>query len=60
MNSYFQKMMKIKKGPKPLPILGNLYSIFKKGMPNFDLELTQKYGSLVDIFEGSRPVIIPI
>lgn len=56
---YFKKY-NIKQGPEPLPLVGNLLSIFKDGFSVFDMNLIRDYGKIVGIFEGSSPTVMCI
>lgn len=57
MCNYFNKL-NIKSGPIPLPFFGNLLSMAKQGLVNYDLKLIKNYGRIVGHFEGSDPVIM--
>ncbi|XP_006859843.1 PREDICTED: cytochrome P450 3A8-like [Chrysochloris asiatica] len=43
-------------GPKPLPFLGTVLA-YRKGMWNFDLECSKKFGKLWGFYDGRQPVI---
>ncbi|XP_004391139.1 cytochrome P450 3A4-like [Trichechus manatus latirostris] len=43
-------------GPKPLPFVGNVLA-YHKGMWNFDMKCSKKYGKLWGFYEGQLPVI---
>lgn len=45
------------KGPTPLPLLGTMWPMIKKGLIHHDLEL-KKYGSVVGTFQGSIPMLM--
>ncbi|CAF1359364.1 unnamed protein product [Rotaria sordida] len=45
-------------GPSPIPLLGNLLNIIRKGLYLNDIEMVQKYGNIFGTFEGTIPVII--
>ena len=42
-------------GPTPWPIIGNFFSLIKKGLTTHDEELMTEYGRVVGYFEGSTP-----
>ncbi|CAF0852129.1 unnamed protein product [Rotaria sordida] len=45
-------------GPAPIPFLGQLFNIARKGMKTNDIELVQKYGKIIGVFEGTFPIIL--
>ncbi|XP_078001010.1 cytochrome P450 3A29-like [Glandiceps talaboti] len=45
-------------GPKPLPLVGNMFELISNGMAKKDVEWTKKYGKLFGIFEGRSPLIV--
>nr|QUF59370.1 cytochrome p450 CYP3044B3 [Brachionus angularis] len=56
MRGYFEKCNI--KGPKPLPLVGNFFSIAKHGMPYYHKQLIEKYGKTMGYYEGSTPIIL--
>ncbi|KAK4025607.1 hypothetical protein OUZ56_014666 [Daphnia magna] len=42
-------------GPKPIPIFGNMWGIWKVNIPDYDMALVQKYGKVFGYFDGSLP-----
>nr|CAH0107507.1 unnamed protein product [Daphnia galeata] len=42
-------------GPKPLPYVGNLWGMWRKNIPNYDKEMTKKYGKTFGYFDGTLP-----
>lgn len=42
-------------GPKPIPIFGNMWGIWKANIPDYDMALVQKYGKVFGYFDGSLP-----
>lgn len=53
---YFKKL-NIKPGPTPLPVVGSILSMLKKGMIQFDMDLVKNYGKVVVVVEGTTPTI---
>nr|XP_051685722.1 cytochrome P450 2B4-like [Oryctolagus cuniculus] len=45
-------------GPHPLPVLGNLLQMDRKGLLHSFLQLREKYGDVFTVYLGSRPVVI--
>ncbi|KAL3842944.1 hypothetical protein ACJMK2_020917 [Sinanodonta woodiana] len=45
-------------GPTPIPFLGHLHHIIKKGFQDMDMEMTQKYGNCFGAFIGNIPQLI--
>ncbi|XP_044527070.1 cytochrome P450 2B6-like [Gracilinanus agilis] len=45
-------------GPKPLPLLGNVLQMDRRGLLKSFLALRDKYGDVFTIFLGSRPVVV--
>ncbi|CAF1184514.1 unnamed protein product [Adineta ricciae] len=45
-------------GPTPIPFLGEMFQIMRKGLHNNDVYLTKKYGKIVGVFEGVTPIIL--
>ncbi|XP_074075223.1 cytochrome P450 2B6-like [Macrotis lagotis] len=45
-------------GPQPLPLLGNLLHIIRKGVLKSFLEFQDKYGDVFTVYMGTRPAII--
>ena len=56
MKTYFKKYNI--KGPSPMPVLGNLGALMKKGFDVFDREVLNEYGQVVGYFEGSIPTVL--
>ncbi|CAG2102956.1 unnamed protein product [Medioppia subpectinata] len=46
------------KGPKPLPIFGNLLSYFITARPHLAVQWQKLYGTVYGIYSGNRPVLI--
>ncbi|XP_046443689.1 cytochrome P450 3A16-like [Daphnia pulex] len=42
-------------GPKPIPIFGNLWGIWRVSLPDHDRNLVKKYGKIFGYFDGSNP-----
>nr|CAH0104368.1 unnamed protein product [Daphnia galeata] len=42
-------------GPKPIPIFGNLWGIWRVSLPQHDQNLVKKYGKIFGYFDGSNP-----
>ncbi|UJR23770.1 hypothetical protein I4U23_026746 [Adineta vaga] len=45
-------------GPTPIPLLGELFNVIRKGLYKNDIDLVQKYGKIVGIFEGPSSTIL--
>ncbi|CAI9161578.1 unnamed protein product [Rangifer tarandus platyrhynchus] len=45
-------------GPRPLPFLGNLLQMDRKGLLKSFLRFQQKYGDVFTVYLGPRPVVI--
>uniref|UniRef100_A0A8C6W408 Cytochrome P450 n=1 Tax=Nannospalax galili TaxID=1026970 RepID=A0A8C6W408_NANGA len=45
-------------GPRPLPILGNLLQMDRRGLLNSFLRLREKYGDVFTVYLGPRPVVM--
>ncbi|CAF1093648.1 unnamed protein product [Adineta steineri] len=45
-------------GPAPIPLLGELFNVMRKGMYKNDVALIKKYGKIVGIYEGITPIIL--
>nr|QST15042.1 CYP360A2 protein [Diaphanosoma celebensis] len=41
--------------PKPIPLYGNLWGIWKKNFKSHDADLARKYGKVFGFFEGNAP-----
>lgn len=54
--SYFDKLNI--KGPKPLPLLGNMMGIRKHGLHKNDENILTAYGKTAGYFEGATPMIL--
>jgi Cytochrome P450 len=42
-------------GPKPVPLFGNMWGIWRKNFVNYDADLVKKYGNIFGFFEGRKP-----
>jgi len=42
-------------GPKPVPLIGNVWGIWKVNLPEYTIGLSKKYGNIYGIFEGLTP-----
>nr|CAH0107693.1 unnamed protein product [Daphnia galeata] len=42
-------------GPKPLPIVGNMWGIWKANLPKHDQNIVNKFGRIFGYFDGSLP-----
>nr|QST15041.1 CYP360A1 protein [Diaphanosoma celebensis] len=42
-------------GPKPIPIFGNLWGVWRKNFARHDSDLAKEYGKVFGFFEGSKP-----
>ncbi|XP_046311728.1 cytochrome P450 2B4 [Marmota monax] len=45
-------------GPRPLPFLGNLLQMDRRGLLNSFLRLREKYGDVFTVYLGPRPVVM--
>ncbi|XP_038623382.1 cytochrome P450 2B4-like [Tachyglossus aculeatus] len=45
-------------GPRPLPILGNMLQMDRRGLLKSFLALRDKYGPVYTVYLGSRPVVV--
>ncbi|XP_062032759.1 cytochrome P450 2B4 [Lepus europaeus] len=45
-------------GPHPLPVLGNLLQMDRKGLLRSFLRFREKYGDVFTVYLGSRPVVV--
>ncbi|CAO2626568.1 Cytochrome P450 2B19 [Lemmus lemmus] len=45
-------------GPRPLPLLGNLLQMDRRGLLNSFIQLREKYGDVFTVHLGPRPVVI--
>ncbi|KAM6154364.1 cytochrome P450 2B4-like [Erethizon dorsatum] len=45
-------------GPRPLPFLGNLLQMGRKGLLKSFLQLREKYGDVFTVYLGPRPVVM--
>jgi len=45
-------------GPKPAPIVGNMWGIWKRDALDYDHEMTKKYGKTFGVFDGSLPNLV--
>ncbi|XP_049643186.1 cytochrome P450 2B11-like [Suncus etruscus] len=45
-------------GPRPLPVLGNLLQMDRKGLLNSFLKMREQYGDVFTVHMGPRPVVI--
>ncbi|CAG2108246.1 unnamed protein product, partial [Medioppia subpectinata] len=53
--NYFTKLGL--KGPRPLPIFGNLWERFFTSQPEMETKWQQKYGNIYGIFSGNTPLL---
>ena len=56
MRNYFKKLGI--KGPRPLPVFGNMLDVISQGFDGFDTLTMQKFNGTCGVFEGSTPVIL--
>ena len=54
--SYFERLNL--KGPKPLPLLGNMMGIRKHGLHKNDENILNEFGKTSGYFEGPTPIIL--
>jgi len=45
-------------GPKPTPLVGNLWGVWKRKIVDYDFGLVRKYGKTYGIFDGNTPNLI--
>lgn len=45
-------------GPVPIPLLGEFLNIILKGLYKNDMDLVQKYGNIIGVYEGPNPTIL--
>ncbi|CAF1100675.1 unnamed protein product [Rotaria sp. Silwood1] len=45
-------------GPAPIPLLGEMFNVIRKGVKTNDIELVKKYGKIIGVFEGTAPIIL--
>ncbi|XP_052618894.1 cytochrome P450 2B1-like [Peromyscus californicus insignis] len=45
-------------GPRPLPLLGNLLQMDRRGLLNSFMQLREKYGDVFTVYLGPRPVVV--
>ncbi|CAF1217843.1 unnamed protein product [Adineta steineri] len=45
-------------GPAPIPFLGEMFNVIRRGMYKNDVALVKKYGKIVGIYEGTVPIIL--
>ncbi|CAF3769219.1 unnamed protein product [Adineta steineri] len=45
-------------GPAPIPLLGEMFNVVRRGMYKNDIALIKKYGRIVGIYEGTVPIIL--
>ncbi|XP_019607080.2 cytochrome P450 2B11 [Rhinolophus sinicus] len=45
-------------GPRPLPFFGNLLQMGRRGLLKYILRLRDKYGDVVTVYLGQRPVVM--
>uniref|UniRef100_A0A8C5KMC6 Cytochrome P450 n=1 Tax=Jaculus jaculus TaxID=51337 RepID=A0A8C5KMC6_JACJA len=45
-------------GPRPLPFLGNLLQMDRKGLLNSFMKIQEKYGDVFTVYLGPRPVVM--
>ncbi|KAI9562843.1 hypothetical protein GHT06_010298 [Daphnia sinensis] len=42
-------------GPRPIPIFGNMWGIWRENLPEHDVKLVKKYGKIFGYYDGSKP-----
>ncbi|CAF4114177.1 unnamed protein product [Adineta steineri] len=45
-------------GPAPIPLLGEMFNVMRRGMYKNDTALVKKYGKIIGVYEGTTPVIL--
>ncbi|CAF4365310.1 unnamed protein product [Adineta steineri] len=45
-------------GPTPIPFLGEIFNVIRKGLYKNDMDLVKKYGKIVGIYEGTSSIIL--
>ncbi|UJR23768.1 hypothetical protein I4U23_026744 [Adineta vaga] len=45
-------------GPIPIPFLGEMFNVMRKGIYKNDVELVKKYGKIVGVYEGTTPIVL--
>ncbi|CAF1188947.1 unnamed protein product [Adineta steineri] len=45
-------------GPVPIPLLGEMFNVMRRGMYKNDMALVKKYGKIIGVYEGTAPVIL--
>nr|CAH0108323.1 unnamed protein product [Daphnia galeata] len=45
-------------GPKPIPIFGNMWGVWKENLPEYDIALVKKYGKVFGYFDGPIPNLV--
>ncbi|XP_057367188.1 cytochrome P450 3A14-like [Daphnia carinata] len=42
-------------GPKPIPIFGNMWGVWKANLPDYDMAMVKKHGKVFGYFDGPVP-----
>ncbi|CAG2110102.1 unnamed protein product [Medioppia subpectinata] len=53
--NYFKKRGII--GPRPVPVLGNLWDVIFVSNPELEVQRFKKYGKIYGVFEGQKPIL---
>ncbi|CAG2112261.1 unnamed protein product [Medioppia subpectinata] len=54
--NYFTKLGV--KGPRPLPIFGNLWERLFTSLPELDIKWQRKYGKIYGVYDGNEPILM--
>jgi hypothetical protein len=46
------------RGPKPLPLLGNMPAVMERGLPDVMVDAEAKYGPITVLWFGSKPWVL--